>query len=218
MQAIAEGPQELAAGAGDEQLVELGEGDPVGLGVDVGSRHEMPEDAGAPHVDVGEAGLGEQDLELVDVEASRQWVGAPPPAGRIGERRASLPELARDRLGEDDREPARDEEREPTARTQGGGGGSQGRGRVVDDLERAVAADEVDLAVAEHRGEGVAVTLDPDDEVLDAGLTGAAAQCGERVRAGVDDRDVVSGLAERDGDTAGATTEVEHLEGALEVG
>ena len=160
VQGIAEGPEELAPRTGDEQLVELGQGDAVGLGVDERGRDEVAEDVGAAHPDVGEAGVGEERLELLDVEAARQRVGAPPSTGRVDEGRPGLAELAGDGLGEDDGQATGDEQRQDAAVAQRLRDGVERRRGVVDELERAVAAGEVDAAPGEDGVEGVAVTLD----------------------------------------------------------
>ena len=149
MEGTAEGSEELAPRAGDEQVVELGQGDTIGLGVDEGGRYEMAQDVGAPDPDVGEAGVGEEGLELLDVEATRERVGAAPAAGRVDEGRARLPVLAGDGLGEDDGQPAGDEQREDATLPQGLGDGVERGCGVVDELQRAEAAGEVDATAGE---------------------------------------------------------------------
>ena len=65
-------------------------------------------------------------------------------------------------------------------------------GRVVDHLEHRVAEHQVDAARLDQAGERVAVALHRPYPVGDPGVGGPAGQRGERVRAGVDDRDVVA--------------------------
>ena len=93
----------------------------------------------------------------------------------------------------------------------------QGRGGVVDDLEDAVAADEVD-ALALLGRQAVGVPLPSGDAVGDAEVGGAAFERGEGVGTGVDDDDVVTELGERDGQASRTATEVEDPQRAAEVG
>ena len=104
----------------------------------------------------------------------------------------------------------------PGGRTAGDLG--EGGLRVVDVLEGAVAEDEVGSVAADEGRQGLGVALHGADPRRRLGLGGAAAQGGEGVRAGVDDRDVVPGDGERDGESAGATPEVDDPQRALELG
>ena len=86
---------------------------------------------------------------------------------------ARLAELAGESLGEDDGEPSGDEEGEVAVRGEHGRDLGQGRGGVVDDLEDAVAADEVD-ALALLGRQAVGVPLPSGDAVGHAEVGGAA--------------------------------------------
>ena len=84
---------------------------------------------------------------------------------------------------------------------------------VVDDLEDAVTADEVEgLPV-----EGVGVALPSGDAVGDPEVGGATFEGGEGVGTGVDDGDLVAELRERDGQATRPAAEVEDPQGPAEV-
>ena len=126
----------------------------------------MPEDVGATSVHGGEAGTREECLDLVGVEASGQGVGCSPSGGWVEEGGAGLLELAGDGLGEHDGKAARDEQRQQPARYEGGLDRSQGGLGVVDELEDAVAAGQVELATGQGLGEPVSIALDGGDVTL----------------------------------------------------
>ena len=151
--------------------------------------------------------------------SNRRGSGSPfpqRPSGLVSASRA-WPSLAGEGLGEDDGEPSGDEEGEVAVRGEHGRDLGQGRGGVVDDLEDAVAADEVD-ALALLGRQAVGVALASGDAVGHAEVGGAAFEGGEGVGTGVDDHDVVTELGERDGQASRPATEVEDPQGATEVG
>ena len=117
--------------------------------------------------------------------------------------------------GRDPREhggvPLRDHEAEPAAGPQHLAGGDQRLGRVVDDLEHAVAQHEVDAAGRDEVGEVLGVALHPAQPVGDAVLGRATGQRGQRVGAGVDDGDAVARRREPHRLAAGAAPEVEDV-------
>jgi len=196
--------------------LELGDGRAVGGTVERSRRDEVGEDADAVDLQWRETGGVEESDQALDVEAAGQRVGLPPAAVRAGERLAGLADLTGEGLGEDDGEPAGDEEGQVALGGEDGGDPGQGGRGVVDDLEDAVAADEVDaLALLERRAVGVA--LSPGDAVGDAEVGGAAVEGGEGVGAGVDDDDVVAELGERDGQASRTATEVEDPQRAAEL-
>ena len=79
--------------------------------------------------------------------------------------------------------------------------------RGVNHLANEIIDNATDEGVGGHATR-VAVTLHGLDPLRHAGLGGAAGQRGERVRAGVDDRDRVSRLGQRHREAAGATAHV----------
>ncbi len=142
-------------GAGDEQLVELGQRGPVSLGVDEGAGTRCPRMLVAP--DLGRSvrpAPASSASSQVEVEAPRQRIGAAPAAVGVGERGPRLAELAGDGLGEDDREAPGDEQREGAAGAQRLRDGAECGGGVVDELEGAVAADEVEPRALRARWRG----------------------------------------------------------------
>ena len=163
VQTMAERAKELAAGTDDEQLVERGDGGAVGLRVEVGRGHQVPEDVGATSLHDGEPGSREQGLDLVGVEAPGQRVGCSPPAGGVDEGGAGLLELAGDGLGEHDGETTRDQQRQQPARNERGLDRPQGGLGIVDELEGAVAAGQVELTTGQRLGEAVSIALDGGD-------------------------------------------------------
>ena len=120
-----------------------------------------------------------------------------------------LGELAGQRPGEHGGEPPCRDQAEVAAGGEHPGQRREGGLGVVDDLEGAVAADQVDLLLAHEPGERVGVALQGGDAVGDTALGAAAGQRGQGVGAGVDDGHLVAELGERDREPAGATTEVE---------
>ena len=146
---------------------------------------------------IGEPGVAEQSLEPVEVEPARQRVVLAPAAGRVDEGGPGLGELAGDGLGEDHREATGDEQGEGAARCEHGRDRTQGGLGVVDELEGAVAADQVDRGARQapargsRRRPGRAVTRSEMPA-----SAGPAGERGERVRARVDDGDVVAGPGE----------------------
>ena len=157
MDAGAEGAERLGVvRVGGHGAFELGDGCSVGGAVERARRDEVGEDADAVDLQRREAGDVEQRDQALDVEPARQRVALPPAAVGAGERLARLAELAGEGLGEDDGEPSGDEEGEVAVRGEHGRDLGQGRGGVVDDLEDAVAADEVDaLALLGRQAVGV---------------------------------------------------------------
>jgi hypothetical protein len=72
-----------------------------------------------------------------------------------------------------------------------------------------MAAHEVGVSVGVDLKQVCGVALHPNDELGDPGVAGPAIQRGQRVEAGVDDRDVMTELGQRDCQTAGATTKID---------
>jgi len=87
-------------------------------------------------------------------------------------------------------------------------------GGDVHDFEDAVTDHHVGRAGRNHVEKCGGVTEDTADSVADVGLRRTTFQRGESVRAGVDHEDVMAELGDPDGQAAGASTEVDHLEGS----
>ncbi len=103
---------------------------------------------------------------------------------------------------------------EPPARAQHRGDTGQRLGRVVHDLEHAVAQQQVSAAGRDEPGELGQVALHPDHPVLHTPLGRAPCEGGQGVGAGVDDGDAVAGLSKRDREASGATAGVDDVEAA----
>ena len=126
------------------------------------------------------------------------------------EEREGLREVAGHGPGDDGGVPLGDQEREGAAGAEHLADRGQRRGRVVDDLEHAVAEHHVDRAAdgVLHEGRQVGeVALETGD--VDTDLAGPAAERGERVGAGVDHGDPVAELGEPDREPAGPAADVD---------
>ena len=120
--------------------------------------------------------------------------------------------MAGERLGQDRAAAVGDHDARRAARAQDGGDRCEDLRRIVDLLEDAVAQHEIGALGRDERRELVAVALHAADKIGDAGIDGTTAKARQRVRAGVDDRDPMSGLRERHGEAAGAAADVDHAE------
>jgi len=87
--------------------------------------------------------------------------------------------------------------------------------RVVHHLEQAVAQHEIGLAERGDLGEPLDLAGHGRDQLLDPGVASPAAQGGERVGAGVDDRDRASRRGQRHGPRPAAAADVQHRGSAL---
>ncbi len=134
--------------------------------------------------------------------------GVPARRPRVEEVAGGL-EVAGHRPGDDGRVALGDHQAEVPAGAQHPGDGRQRGGGLVDDLEHAVAQDQVDAAGLDQAGEVPEVALLAGDPVGDAALAGPAVEGRQGVGARVDDPDVVAELGQRDGEPAGAAADVD---------
>ena len=88
--------------------------------------------------------------------------------------------------------------------------GRDGPGRVVDDLEQAVAQHEVRRAGRDDVAERVRIPLHRANPVVHPGVARPALQRGQGVRAGVDDRHHAPESRERHRPRAAAAADVQH--------
>ncbi len=135
---------------------------------------------------------------------------------RESSRRHGLLEVAGHRPRHHRGVPLGDEQAEHAAGAQHLGDRGQRGGRVVDDLEHAVAQHHVGAGGAGDVEQGGQVALLAGDPVGHAALAGAAVEGGEGVRAGVDDPDPVTELGDPDGEAAGAAADVEDVAAAAD--
>jgi hypothetical protein len=141
-----------------------------------------------------------------------------PAPGRITvlEQGQSLDGVTGDRAGEDGAGPVGGRDAHPAARAERRGDRAEGDLRVVDDLEHVVAQRQVEAALPaagscrQHLLQEVAVALQAEDPITDAGGVRPAAERGQGVRAGVDDGHLVPEPGQRNGEHAAATADVEH--------
>ena len=187
---------EQRRGRGARLEVEQGAGDEVGE-----DAHGL--DRGGP-----QPGTLEQGLELIAGEAVSGAAGVAARGARVEEVAGGL-EVTGHGPGDDGRVTLGDQQAEVAAGAQHPGDGRQRGGGVVDDLEHAVAQDQVDAAGLDEAGEVAEVALLAGDPVGDAALPGPPVEGGEGVGAGVDDPDVVTQLGQRDGEPAGAAADVD---------
>ena len=118
--------------------------------------------------------------------------GAPPP-GRVGEHPGRLVGVAGQRAGEHGRGAVGDEQGQPSAGAQHAGDGAERLGGVVDDLQHAVAEQQVGAGGGDDVAQVGQVALHGGDAAGELALGDPALQRGERVGAGVDDGDAVPG-------------------------
>ena len=179
----------------------------AGLEVEQGAGDEVGEDPDRVHRGGGEAGGGEQRVELL--------AGEPPtgPAVRLGgvQQRLGLLEVAGHRPRHHRGVPLGDEQAEHAAGAEHLGDRGERGGRVVDDLEHPVAQHHVGGVRTGDVEQGGQVALLAGDPVGDAALVGPTVQGRQGVRAGVDDPDPVAELGDPDGEPAGAAADVEHV-------
>ncbi len=134
------------------------------------------------------------------------------PCGLGGvEQRQGLLEVAGHRPRHDGGVALGDEQAEHAAGAQHLGDRGQRGGRVVDDLEHAVAQHHVGAVGTGDVEQGGQVALLAGDPVGDAALAGPAVQRRQGVRAGVDHPDPVAELGDPDGEPAGAAADVEDV-------
>ena len=213
MERPAEFTQERVCRVASEGVFEREDCAALGVGVDVDRWHEVAEQPSAtPRLD-REAGALDEVTKRAHVKPSRQGVAlAPGPVGFV-EDGVGLVELAEECTREDSSEPPCGSERDDTTGRESCGHGSQRRCGVVDDFEDTVAAHHVERVVGNDLGQGVGVTLESRDSVVDVRLGSSALQGCERIWAGVDDGDASNHLGaqlgEGDGEFAGASAEVE---------
>ena len=178
---------------------------------------EVAEEAHTVGVADGEPGGGDHLGERMGIEPPWQRVARPPPAIDADQGLSCLGELPGKNPGQHDGEPLGGDEAEvPVGSEHRGERGERGLG-VVDDLESAVAAHEVDEVATQDVGKGVGVALHRGDALGDPGLGAAPGQGGQGIRARVDHGDVVAALSQRHGETAGAPAEVEDAQGPAEL-
>jgi len=130
----------------------------------------------------------------------------------VGEQIDRRGDVAGECLGQDRAAAVGDHDARRAARTQDGGDRCEDLRRIVDLLEDAVAQYEIGTLGCDECRELVAVALHAIDKIGDASIDGTTAKAGQRIGAGVDDRDPMSGPRERHGEAAGAATDVDHAE------
>jgi hypothetical protein len=183
---------------------------PIGLEVDIGGRYEITEDAHSVHVLNCQPGPLDQGSEAGRVEAPRQGIRRTPSAVVAGERVLSLGELASQGSGKDGGDTGGDHEADVSAVGKDPGDGLQGRSRVINELQGAVTAHEVGVSVGVDFKQVGGVTLHCHNPLGDPGVAGSTVQRGERVEAGVDDRDVMAKLGQWDGHATRATAKIDN--------
>jgi hypothetical protein len=80
-----------------------------------------------------------------------------------------------------------------------------------------MAADEVGIGVGVDLEQVCGVALDGHNPIGDPGVAGSTVQRGQRVKAGIDDRDVMTELGQWDRQTAGATAKVQDAQTSSEL-
>ena len=131
---------------------------------------------------------------------------------RVGVRPAGQPQVAGERLGEDQRLPLSHQQAEHPAGPERPGHGRQRGGGVVDHLEDPVADHDVGLPLADQRGQLGGIALQPGDPSGQAGFGRPALQCGEGVGARVDHPDLMAARSQRNGHAARAAAEIDHVQ------
>ena len=129
----------------------------------------------------------------------------------------SLGELTGKSSGQHGGDAGGDHEADVTAVGEHSGEGLQGRGRVIDELERSVTAHEVGVRVGVNVEQVGGVTLHSHDPLGDPGVAGSTMQRSQRVEARVDDRDVMTELSQRNGQTASATAQIDDTQAATKL-
>ena len=80
-----------------------------------------------------------------------------------------------------------------------------------------MAADEVGIGVGVDFEQVGGITLHGHNPLDNPGVTRSAVQRGQRVQAGFNDRDVVTELSQRNGQTAGAPAKIEDAQATTEL-
>ena len=202
-------PQKRVVGMTRSSLLKLEQCGPVGVEVDVGGGYEITEDAYSMHVRNGQPGAFDQSRDAGCVKTPWQGVRRAPSTVIAGEGALGLGELAGERAGQHGGDAGSDHEADVSAVGEHLGDGSQGRRGVIDELQRAMAAHEVGVGVWVDLKQVCGVSLYGHDALADPGVTGSTVQRGQRVKAGVDDRDVMAELGQRNGQTTSATAKVD---------
>jgi len=164
------------------------------------------------HILNDQPGFFDQRGEAGGVEASRQGVRRTPSTVVTGERALGLGELAGKGSGKHRGDAGGDHEADVSAVSQHTGDRSHGRSRVIDELQRTMTAHEVGIGVGVNLEQVGGIALNRHNLIGDPGVTSATIQRGQRVQAGVDDRDVMTKLSQWNGQTAGATAKVDHAQ------
>ena len=146
----------------------------------------IDEDTYAPNVRDREPGRVEEPGDLVEGEATARATLRSGVVEELG----GLCELAGHSARQDGRGALGDQQAEGASGAEHVADPRQCLRGVGDDLEDAVAEHQVGACGVGNLGEGGQVALARVDG--DAGLTGPAIECRERVRAGVDDGDLVT--------------------------
>jgi len=198
-------------------LLKLEQCGPVGVEVDIGGRYEITEDAHSMHVRNDQSGAFDESSDAGCVEASQQGISRTPSTIVTGERALGLGELAGKCSGQHGGDTGGDHEADVSAVGEHTGDGSHGRRRVIDELQRTMAAHEVGVGIWVDLEQVCGVALHGLDSLGDPGVASSAIQRGQRVEAGVDDRDVMTELGQWNGQTAGATAKIDDAQGATEL-
>ncbi len=210
-------PQERVVGMTGGSLLQLEQRRPVCVKVEIGGRYEVTEDAHSMDVDDSQSGALNERGDSSRVETPWQWVRGAPATIVAGERALSLSELPGERPGEHSGDAGGHHEADVSAIGEHAGNRSQGRRRVVDELERAMAAHEISIGVGVHLEQVCRIALHCDDPLSNSGVSSPAIERGQSIEAGVDDRDMVTELGQRNGHAAGTTAEVDDAQTAAEL-
>ncbi len=208
--------QERVVGMTRGGLLQLEQCRPVGVGVDGGRWHEVAEDADPVGVLNRQPCALDQRCDAGCVKAPGQGIGRSPSTIVAGESALSLGELASEGSGEHSRDPGGDHEADVATIGEHGCDGPHRRGGVIDELEGAVAAHKVGVGIGVDLEQIGGVALNGHDPIGDPRVTRSTRQRRQRVRAGVDDSDVVTKLGQRNGKTTRATTKIDDAQSMTE--
>ena len=216
MQLRGHGHEVRVGGGRHLELLELVGG--TRLAVDEHAADVVGEDPDSVDVADREAGLVQQLLEPLAVEAPRHGVSrAPPPVGVI-EHRMRISEMSGQGSTENSPGPLHGEQAEAAVGTQYGCHRGQRLVGRIDDLEHPMAGDGVDGAGADHLDERVGIAEDTADGAGDADFGCAPLEGGECIGTRVDDDHLVSEFGDPDREATGAAAEVDDLERPVGMG
>lgn len=174
------------------------------LDVEDGSRNEVGKHPIAVNSQHGHAcGFGELH-ELFQIEPAMQTIGAR--RGLIGKDALRGVKAPGKHPAEDRSRPVCREHAEQSARPQCHSGSHDAGRWVIGDLENVMTQQDIDLLRINDLPQSVEITLAPADALGDPGLGSAALEGSQRVRARVDDDDLVAELRQRNREPAATAT------------